>query len=267
MTQIRKPAVAGHFYPADADDLRFALRSMLGQISPVPAPPPKALIVPHAGYIYSGPVAAAAYARLAQHGDLYKRVVLLGPCHRVATEGIAASTAIAFRTPLGDIPLTRESGVHPEVKPFDEAHMLEHSLEVQLPFLQTVLAEFSLLPLAVGAVSPETVSEVIDLLWDGPETLLVVSTDLSHFLPYEEAVSMDRLTCGAIDRMESESIGHASACGATPLCGLLLSARRHGMRIETLEMKNSGDIAGNHSQVVGYGAWQLQEEELCERVA
>ena len=267
MTQIRKPAVAGHFYPADADELKFTLESMLGQATSGPGTRPKALIVPHAGYVFSGPVAASAYARLAQHRETYRRVILLGPCHRVAANGIAASTAKAFHTPLGDVPLIQDTAVHPDVKPFDQAHLLEHSLEVQIPFLQTVLAEFSLLPLAVGDISPETTADVIDLLWGGDETLLVVSTDLSHFLPYEEAVRKDRLTCKAIERLEPVYIGHSSACGATALCGLLISARRRNMTIETLDLRNSGDTAGNRSQVVGYGAWQLCEEELCERAA
>lgn len=267
MTQIRKPAVAGQFYPARADELRRAVQSLLNEADPTPGPAPKALVVPHAGYVFSGPTAAKAYAGLIPHRNRYQRVVLLGPCHYAAIKGIAASRADTFQTPLGDIPLASSADIHPAVLPFEAAHVREHSLEVQLPFLQTLLSDFDLLPLTVGETSPEVVAEVIDTLWDGPQTLLVISTDLSHFLTYDEAVRIDRQTCSAIEKMDPGGIGRANACGATPLRGLLLAARRRLMRIETIELKNSGDTSGDRSRVVGYGSWTLYEVESCERAA
>jgi AmmeMemoRadiSam system protein B len=267
MTQIRKPAVAGQFYPDSADQLRLAVQSMLNAAEPVSGPAPKALVVPHAGYIYSGSTAAKAYGRLIPHRDRYRRVILLGPCHYAAIKGIAASQADTFQTPLGDIPLAPAAGIHPAVLPFEAAHVREHSLEVQLPFLQTLLAKFDLLPLSVGDTSPEVVAAVIDTLWNGADTLLVISTDLSHFLTYDEAVRIDRQTCSAIERMDVSGISHSNACGAVALCGLLLAAQRRRMRIETIELKNSGDTSGDRSRVVGYGSWALYEVESCKRAA
>ena len=267
MTQIREPAVAGHFYPDHPGELSETVQGMLREGQARPGPAPKALIVPHAGYIYSGPVAATAYARLQPYRDLYDRVVLLGPCHRLATKGLAASTADAFRTPLGDVPLDREAikqlgqcGVMLS----DASHSLEHSLEVQLPFLQSVLDIFLLVPLAVGDTEPEAVAEVIDLLWDGPETLVVVSSDLSHYLSYDDAQRRDAATCRAIEGMDAHSINSGDACGSTAVGGLLIAAKRRGMQIATLDLRNSGDTAGGKDQVVGYGSWILTEKMPCE---
>jgi AmmeMemoRadiSam system protein B len=207
-------------------------------------------------------VAAAAYKLLRSFRDQYKRVVLLGPCHRYAFRGLAVSAVDVFRTPLGDVALDREMLAvleHPAVTRSEPAHSLEHSLEVQLPFLQTVLGPFSLLPLAVGQTEPETVAAVLELLWGGPETLVVVSSDLSHYLSYDEACQRDRKTCKAVQDMDARSIGHGDACGATPLGGLLITARSRGLKVTTLDLRNSGDTAGGKSEVVGYGAWMFQE--------
>ena len=242
MTQVREPVVAGSFYPADAAELKDMLRSMLSEVSIGPGPAPKALIVPHAGLVYSGRVAASAYAQLLPHRSRYRRVLLLGPCHHGALGGLADSGAAA-------------------------AHRLEHSLEVQLPFLQWVLDDFALLPLAVGSATGQEVREVIEAFWGGPETLVVVSTDLSHFLDYERARLRDRATCRLIEAMDFEHIGHADACGATPLRGLLLAACRRGLNISTLDLRNSGDTAGNGDRVVGYGSWMLREQKSCEQAA
>lgn len=263
MTQIREPAVAGHFYPANPAALGAAVNALLKQGQAQPASPPKALIVPHAGYVYSGPVAASAYAQLKPHRDRYRRVVLLGPCHRMAIRGLAVSDAAAFRTPLGDVPVDRDAIdalAHPAVQHEEAPHLFEHSLEVQLPFLQSVLAGFSLVPLAVGEVDADTVAAVLDLLWGGSDTLVVVSSDLSHYLPYESACRRDRATCTAIERMNAADICADDACGAAPVRGLLLAARRRGLQVRTLDLRNSGDTAGGRDQVVGYGAWALQEE-------
>ncbi len=267
MIQVREPAVAGYFYPATPGELSETVMAMLREEQSQTDSAPKALVVPHAGYVYSGTVAAAAYARLWSFRDHYTKVVLLGPCHRCAIRGLAISGVDAFRTPLGDVALDRErSSVlkHPAVSQSESAHRLEHSLEVQLPFLQSVLGSFSLLPLAVGEATPETVAEVIELVWGGPETLFVVSSDLSHYLAYDEACERDLKTCTAIRNLDAHRIGHGDACGATPLGGLLIAARAHGLKVTTLDLRNSGDTAGGKSQVVGYGAWMFQEEEICE---
>ncbi len=262
MTVIREPAVAGQFYPGDAGELRTAIRVFFEDVRDLPGPAPKALIVPHAGYIYSGPVAATAYVRLRSYREKYTRVVLLGPAHRVAVKGLALSAADFFRTPLGDVPLDKEAIAAldiPEVMVFDATHQLEHSLEVHLPFLQSVIESFSVVPLVVGDVASETVAEVIDALWGGPETLIVVSSDLSHYLTYEKARTMDNATCHAIENLEVDRIDHHGACGATPIGGLLIAARRRGMKVTTLDLRNSGDTAGDRNRVVGYGSWLFLE--------
>ena len=225
--------------------------------------PPKALIAPHAGYVYSGPIAASAYALLAPLRDLVRRVVLLGPTHRVAVRGLALPASTQFATPLGTVDLDvaayeklrglRQVGVS------EEAHALEHSLEVHLPFLQTVLADFKLVPLAVGHASAEEVAEVIEALWGGPETLIVVSSDLSHYLPYKDAQSIDRETAQAVLQLDT-AIDHEHACGATPVAGLSLAARRHNLKPELLDLRNSGDTAGDKSRVVGYASFAFYEQ-------
>jgi AmmeMemoRadiSam system protein B len=263
MTQIRQAAVSGHFYPSDATELDSLVRRMLDEAPARSGPAPKALIVPHAGYIYSGTVAATAYARVLAYRDQYRRVVLLGPCHRVAIRGVALSSAQAFRTPLGDIRLEETATLgQDQVAVFvsDDAHRLEHSLEVQLPFLQNVLESFVLLPLAVGEISPQSVAQVIEELWGGAETLLVISSDLSHYLAYEEARERDLKTCAAIEQLDTNRINQDDACGAIPVSGLLIAARRRGLRVITLDLRNSGDTAGGRGQVVGYGAWILVED-------
>jgi AmmeMemoRadiSam system protein B len=270
MIRIREAAVAGSFYPADPGELQSTVRRYLDACGAAHGPAPRALVVPHAGYAYSGSVAAAAYARLREHGQGYRRVVLLGPAHYVAFRGVAASGAEAFRTPLGDVALERASIDalrHPAVRVFDAAHGPEHSLEVQLPFLQCVLASFTLAPLIVGDCAANEVAEVIERLWGGPETLIVVSSDLSHYLPYAQARDLDGRTCRSIEALDAGAIGPAGACGATPLRGLLLVARRRGLRVETLDLRNSGDVRGDRQRVVGYGAWLFSEREPCERAA
>jgi AmmeMemoRadiSam system protein B len=258
MTVIREPAVAGQFYPGNATELSTTINVFLDEAPIQEGPAPKALIVPHAGYIYSGPVAATAYARLRPYRERYTRVILLGPCHRVAVQGIALSGADVFRTPLGDVPLDKNTIANldmPDVNVIEATHQFEHSLEVHLPFLQTVLESFSLVPLVVGDAKPETVADVIDALWGGPETLIVVSSDLSHYLPYEEARITDKTTCEAIENQNTKNIDHQCACGATPIGGLLIATKRRGMKAITLDLRNSGDTAGDKSKVVGYGSW------------
>lgn len=261
---VRPPAVAGMFYPGDRAALERELSEFLEQAgSAVVAPGfPKAVIVPHAGYIYSGAVAAHAYDRLLAARGIVRRVVLLGPCHRVPVRGLALPGTQAFDTPLGRIPIDQEAvaalGGLAQVVVSAAAHAEEHALEVQLPFLQKVLGEFQLVPLVVGAATPEQVSEVLERLWGGPETLIVISTDLSHYHAYDEARAIDDETVRAILEFET-GISHEQACGATPVAGMLIAARRHGLSSALLDSRNSGDTAGGRGRVVGYASFALQD--------
>lgn len=258
MTLIRTPAVAGQFYSGNAGELSATVAALLDEAQDKEAPAPKALIVPHAGYVYSGPIAATAYARLRPHRDQYQRVILVGPSHRTPVRGIALCSADAYRMPMGDVPLDKSAIAHldiPGVEVFDESHRYEHSLEVHLPFLQAILGEIKVVPIVVGDAAPELVSEVLDALWGGPETLIVVSSDLSHYLPYEDARAVDAVTCRAIEALDAGRINHDMACGATPVRGLLIAAKRHGLEVTTLDLRSSGDTAGDRDNVVGYGAW------------
>jgi AmmeMemoRadiSam system protein B len=260
MSRIRSAAVAGLFYPADPAQLQREIQSMLSSVDETDSTP-KALIVPHAGYIYSGPVAASAFAQLKDIQHTVERVILLGPCHRVPLRGLATSSADYFETPLGTIRIDREAikqiASLPQVEEFDLTHQQEHSLEVQLPFLQEVLDDFSLVPLVVGDASTEEVSEVLDTLWGDDETLIVISSDLSHYHDYNTARAMDTETCHAIENMNPSAIHYDQACGRNPVTGLLLAAKKHGLHVTTLDLRNSGDTAGDKSSVVGYGAWAL----------
>lgn len=265
MVSVRNAAVAGQFYDGDPDRLQASVDALLSQAQ-TDAPCPKVLVAPHAGYIYSGPVAAEVYARLCNAGQRIRRVVMLGPSHRVGFRGIATSSAHAFNTPLGDVALDRDalariSGL-PGVHERDEAHALEHSLEVQLPFLQRSLGEFRLVPLVVGDASAEEVAGVIEALWNGPETLLVISSDLSHYLPYPDARARDENTARRIESLEAD-LGGDEACGCRPLNGLMTVLKRRGLEIERVAVLNSGDTAGDRSRVVGYGAWVVNERSAA----
>jgi len=262
---VREPAVAGTFYPAQREQLADNVNQLLGSVEASELiTQPKALIVPHAGYIYSGPTAALAYACLAENAAEIRRVVLLGPVHRVPVRGLALPGADAFATPLGTIELDREAIAQivtmPQVVVSAAAHRLEHSLEVQLPFLQTVLDDFKLVPLAVGDVAPEQVAEVLEKLWGGPETLIVISSDLSHFHSYQHAQHVDRQTVDSILDLRALT-SYEQACGATPVNGFLLAARRHGLKPELLDLCNSGDTAGDKQRVVGYAALAFCEPD------
>ena len=263
MQDLRPPAVAGTFYPLQPSVLSGNIHALMGAASVLVAPGapvPKAVIVPHAGYIYSGSTAALAYARLAPAHVSIRRVVLLGPVHRVAVRGLALPGARSFSTPLGAVAVDQEavaaiSGLR-QVVVSSAVHAQEHSLEVQLPFLQSVLDEFTLVPLAVGDATAEEVAEVLNLLWGGPETLIVISSDLSHYLPYSQAQAVDENTVQRILDLTG-GISHSQACGGTPVNGLLLAAQQHHLRPELLGLCNSGDTAGDKSRVVGYAALAL----------
>jgi MEMO1 family protein len=266
MAKIRGAAVAGTFYPADPKVLTRDVQKFLDDASQTDGSrenkvAPKALIVPHAGYIYSGSVAASAYAKLLPLKSTITRVVLLGPCHRVPVGGLALCSADFFETPLGRVTIDKELSAkvskRPQVFTFDDTHVEEHSLEVHLPFLQTILNDFTLLPIVVGQASPQEVAEVLEDVWGGEETLIIISTDLSHFLNYEDCQALDSQTVKAIESLTPSKIGNNQACGRIPMRGLLEVAHARGMDIQTLDVKNSGDRAGSHDRVVGYGAWML----------
>lgn len=270
MTIVRPAAVAGMFYPRESRQLAAEVGELLDGVEQFEPRLdfPKALIVPHAGYVYSGPVAAAAYDEIAPGRGIIERVVMMGPVHRVAVRGLALPGSDAFDTPLGRVPIDAPAlrlleGL-PQVVTSAAAHAQEHSLEVQLPFLQRVLGRFSLVPFAVGDARPEEVAAVIERLWGGRETLFVLSTDLSHYHPYEEAKSIDGATVARIVQLATD-LDHEQACGATPLNGLLHVAKQRALRIRMLAACNSGDTAGGKGRVVGYSSFALYEPDAVSQ--
>ncbi|WP_018509499.1 AmmeMemoRadiSam system protein B [Thiobacillus thioparus] len=269
MSTIRPAAVAGLFYPDNPIELKRTVADLLAHAGTgTVRPAPKALIVPHAGYIYSGAVAASAFSALADLRGRIRRVVLLGPTHRVPVRGLALPEAERFATPLGEVQLDC-AGMQalaglPQVARSAAAHQMEHSLEVQLPFLQQVLGDFQLLPLAVGDASGAEVAEVLEQVWGGDETLIVISSDLSHFLPDALARQVDGETVKAILALNPH-LNHEQACGATPVNGLLLAARKHGLHPVVLDVRNSSDTAGDPERVVGYAAFAFQAEASPEK--
>ncbi|PJE80943.1 hypothetical protein CI610_00101 [invertebrate metagenome] len=257
--KTRQPAVAGTFYPKSADKLQTMISDFLSDTEKTSIVP-KALIVPHAGYIYSGAIAASAYCLLEPLKQTIRRVVLLGPSHHVSFKGLALPDCNNFSTPLGNIPLDTDtmnellssSLVHI----LDQAHQMEHSLEVQCPFLHICLQNFQLIPLLTGDCAPMSVADIIDSLWGGDETLIIISTDLSHYHNYEEARQRDEQTVRAIQQL-SPSLTSGQACGCTPLNGMLTETLHRGMRVTPLDIRNSGDTAGDKKRVVGYGAFSI----------
>jgi hypothetical protein len=254
--QVRPPAVAGTFYPEDRATLAAEVARFLD--SAAAAAPAKAIIAPHAGYLYSGPIAGSAYAALRGRAGV-RRVLLLGPAHFVPLRGVAASSARAFATPLGEVMVDAparsallERGL---VSIDDSAHWREHSLEVQLPFLQALLPGIPVLPLCVGSAGAEAVAAVLEHVWGGEETAIVISSDLSHYLPYEQARAADRRTADAILALDAGALDEESACGVAPVAGLLIAARRHGLSARALDLRSSGDTEGPRDEVVGYGAF------------
>ncbi len=261
MSQVRQPAVAGMFYPADRQTLEKDIQQYLDEANYGRDIVPKAIVVPHAGYIYSGPIAASAYKQIIPIKDKINRVVLLGPSHRVAFSGLAVPESDFFKTPLGSIPIDQQ-GIQllaglPQVIASDQAHREEHSLEVQLPFLQEILGDFSLIPIVVGEAERHDVAEVIKRLWGDEHTLIVISTDLSHYHEYDEAKRIDRLTSDAIANLKPDLISYDDACGRNGLKGMLTVAEEMKLEVDILDLRNSGDTAGDKNRVVGYGAYVI----------
>jgi MEMO1 family protein len=260
--KIRPPAVAGQFYPRDRQMLQTSLSRLLAAAPESTTPAPKALIAPHAGYIYSGQVAAAAFAALRENTQAITRVVVIGPAHYVPVRGIAIPTADAFETPLGQVPVDREALAAladvPFIVPADAPHAPEHALEVELPFLQALLGSFAVVPLLLGDAVPQQAATVLRRLWGGPETVIVISSDLSHYHDYATARRLDAATAAAIERGNWESIGPDQACGFLAVAGLLVEANARGLTAHRLALCSSGDTAGARDRVVGYGAWMFR---------
>lgn len=263
---IRRAAVAGRFYPLDPEGLERVVRDHLAAAAPVVRPSPKVLIAPHAGYVYSGAIAGTAFATWMADASVVERVVVIGPAHYVELDGIAVSSAQGFATPLGvvrvDEPVIQGLLGAGAVCVADAAHEPEHSLEVELPFLQVLFPAFQLVPLLVGRATPQAVAAVLEAVWGGPETRLVVSSDLSHFLDYPSARQLDAATAAAIERLDAKALGPNSACGRVPIQGLLEVARRRRLEAQVLDLRNSGDTAGTRHRVVGYGAFAFREQPV-----
>ena len=268
MSTLRKTAVAGTFYPADPQELRETIEAFYDKADDQPAIG-KVLIAPHAGYIYSGSIAASCYAPLRKRADEISRVVLLGPSHYVGFHGMAVPECEFYETPLGNIKIdknAKETALNcEEVFSFDQAHLQEHSLEVHLPFLKESLNDFTLLPIVVGACKPEIVADLIKCLWGGPETLIVISTDLSHFKDYKDASECDLKTCSKIEKLDI-NFDHNEACGSTPVKGLILAAKEKNILPKLIDLRNSGDTSGNKSRVVGYASFICDEEKSLATV-
>jgi MEMO1 family protein len=260
---VRLPAVAGQFYPDAPEQLRAMVKGFLATGQAVADKIPKAAIAPHAGYRYSGSIAGSAYTCLARGREVIRRVVLLGPSHFATFSGLAISSAKSFQSPLGSIPVDEAALDQirnlPAVTTLDAAHANEHSLEVHLPFLQIALDEFQLVPLVVGDAAANEVEGVLNELWGGEETCMVVSSDLSHYHEYQAAQQMDRETARAIESLNWQELDGHRACGCQAICGLLRAAREHGLRCRIVDLRNSGDTSGRRDRVVGYGAFVFTE--------
>ena len=259
MVAVLKPCVAGQFYPADPAELQKMIGDFLAKANKFEFEIPKAIIVPHAGYIYSGQIAATAYAILTKFKEKIKKVVLVGPAHRASFAGIAATTMDFFETPLGQISVDKNA-LEPVLSfPFvsinDIAYSTEHSLEVQLPFLQIILSDFKIVPFLVGDADPFSIAKVLTALWGEDDTLIVISSDLSHYYDYDTAKSMDLKVAKAIEELKPEKISVENACGRLPIQGLLIAAKEFGLNAKILDVRNSGDTAGSKDRVVGYGAF------------
>ncbi len=255
---IRPAAMAGMFYPADPLELDRMIKQLITEAK-TEGEPPKAIVAPHAGYIYSGPVAASIYKLLLPLRGKIKRVVILGPAHRVPFFGLAVPSMDAFATPLGlaklDKPVIEQLARLPFVQVYDEAHKLEHSLEVQIPFIQEVLGDVQIVPIVIGQADPDMVAAVIEPFLLDDETLVVISSDLSHYHDYNSANTIDLMTTKAIEELRDDAISHEQACGATGIRGLLKLAKKYGLTPKTVDLRNSGDTAGDKDRVVGYGAY------------
>jgi AmmeMemoRadiSam system protein B len=261
MPLVRRPAVASTFYPASAVELESVVQLLLAGAPLATGAPPKAIVAPHAGYAYSGPIAASAYARAKALRGRIERVVMLGPAHYMPVGGIHTSGFESFTTPMGELEVDRDASRSVEhlasVARCDTTHAIEHSLEVQLPFVISTFGRVKIVPIVVGGAGDDEVARVLDTLWGGDETLVVVSSDLSHDLPYEAAKRRDQETSRAIEALDERGVPDDAACGGASVRGLLLASRDRRLKVETLDVRSSGDTTGEHGNVVGYGAYAL----------
>ena len=265
-TKIRPPAAAGLFYAGHRQRLQTTVSELLAEVASPANVLPKALIAPHAGYVYSGRVAAEAFATLRARAQSITRVVLIGPAHFVAVRGVAAPTVDGFETPLGCVPVDKDALSAIADLPFVIAADAPHApepLEVELPFLQALLPNFAVVPLVIGDAVPQQVAEVLRRLWGGPETLIVVSSDLSHYHDYDTACRLDAATAASIERGEWQGLGPNQACGFLAVAGLLVEAGRRRLTPQRLSLCNSGDTAGSRDRVVGYGAWVVEQTDAA----
>ena len=262
MGNIKQPCVDGYFYPGNPEILKKTVHTLIMKAKSYDIEPPKAIIAPHAGYVYSGPVAATIYKTLIPSKDLIKRVVLLGPAHRLAFNGIATTNCEGFATPLGNVPIDLKAITSvlslPNIQVLEHAYDMEHSLEVQLPFLQVILSNFSLVPFVVGNAKADDVANLILHLWGGPETLIVISSDLSHYYDYATAQNFDLAASKAITDLAADDLKDHHACGRLPIKGLLLASAKLQLQAQVLDLRNSGDTAGAKDRVVGYGAYHFK---------
>ncbi len=264
---LQAAAVAGMFYPGNPAQLAAGVDGSLAKAAP-PRLSPKAVIAPHAGHVYSGDIAGAAYRLLAQRKGEIKRVVLLGPNHRMPVRGIALSPAEAWETPFGPLPvdrtardsLARQPGFAVTPMPF----VNEHSLEVHLPFIHRVLGKVEILPMLVGETTTEQASRTLDALWGGPETAIIISSDLSHYHDYETCRTKDEETASGIERLQQDICVGDRACGFHSIKGLIDQAQRRDLRVTALDVRNSGDTHGPRDRVVGYGSFAFEYAHTAE---
>ncbi len=256
----KKADVAGLFYPSEPEELKSMLETFVNTAKSVNNLT-RAVIAPHAGYVYSGPIAGSAYKALYSSKENIKNVIILSPSHNCSFDGVATHSAQAFSTPLGDIEVNQELKEKiaslPFIKELDEAFIREHALEVHLPFIQYVLPHAKILPLVVGQTYPEEIQMLIETLWNDPSNAFVISTDLSHFLSYMQAQKLDSLTAKQFERKLFQEIHHEQCCGYFPVRGMLKFAKEHGLKISTLDLRNSADTAGDKGRVVGYGSFMI----------
>lgn len=262
MSLPRPAALAGQFYPDDPLELANLVDELIASAAPGADLTPKALIVPHAGYAYSGPVAASAYARLGDAAAHIETVVMFAPAHRWPVPGLALPGVAGFDMPLGQVAIDADGVARVAhldcVEATQAAHAREHAIEVQLPFLQRCLPTgFTLLPFVVGQATLEQVLEVMTLCWGHTETLLVVSSDLSHFHDYDTARLLDTATTAAIEQLAPAQVQEGGACGRVAIQALLTAASQRGLSAKMVDQRSSGDTAGGRSEVVGYGAYVI----------
>lgn len=260
VTMVRPPAVAGSFYPSSRADLSATVDRLLESAHPgAELEAPKAIVVPHAGYVYSGAVAASAFKLFEPISQRIKRIILVGPAHRVYLDGVASPGVSALATPMGQVLVDTDVLARvPEVAADPRAHAREHSLEVEVPFLQRVAPHAKIVPLVVGHAPPEVVGHILEQLWDGAETRIVISSDLSHYLPYDEGRRTDARTARRVCSLDT--VGPEEACGAGGINGLLWIARKKQLRCAIVDLRSSGDTAGPRDEVVGYGAFAFYED-------